>query len=131
MENFLKQIREREFKPSNFSVYGMIENDGYIIELEGMFGKRYGVDDFDYMVMELTEKEKNALLYRMSIITDKIKNLKEFIEVKIQEDRLKPKVRVYVNYDKRYMIIVKLKEFDLKSILEKENDQAVAQSSKC
>lgn len=131
MENFLKQIRERDFKPSNFSVYGMIENDGYTIELEGMFGRRYSVDDFDYMVMELTEKEKNALLYRMSIITDKIKNLKEFIEVKIQEDRLKPKVRIYVNYDKRYMIIVKLKEFDLKGILEKENDQAVAQSSKC
>ena len=45
MENFLKQIREREFKPSNFSVYGMIENDGYIIELEGMFGKRYGAKE--------------------------------------------------------------------------------------
>jgi len=104
METLLQQVRVKDFKPSNFSVYSIIEEDGFITELEGMFNEKYSVDDFEYMVLDLSIKEKNGILYYMSYMTNRIQDLKNKIE----------KARVYINREKCFISIVKLKEFNLK-----------------
>ncbi len=110
----LQQVREKDFKPSNFSVYSIIEEDGFIIELEGIFNEKYSVDDFEYMVLDLSIKEKNGISYYMSYMTNRIQDLKNKIEIEIQDNPSKPKARVYVNREKCFISIVKLKEFNLK-----------------
>lgn len=114
METLLQQVRDKNFKPSNFTVYSIIEEDGYIMELQGMFGEIYSIDDFEYMILDLSEKERNAVLYHMSSMTERIQELRGVIEKEIQDDQLKSKARVYVNREKCFISIVKLKEFDLK-----------------
>jgi hypothetical protein len=114
MEMLLQQVREKDFKPSNFSVYSIIEEDGFIIELEGIFNEKYSVDDFEYMVLDLSIKEKNGISYYMSYMTNRIQDLKNKIEIEIQDNPSKPKARVYVNREKCFISIVKLKEFNLK-----------------
>jgi hypothetical protein len=113
MEELLKQVCEKPFKPSNFTVYSILEEDGFITELQGMFGQRYSVDDFEYVVIELSTKEKNGILYRMSFIMDKLRELKNFMEKEIQDNPIASKVRVYINKDKAFVFVAKLKEFDL------------------
>jgi len=114
METLLQQVRVKDFKPSNFSVYSIIEEDGFITELEGMFNEKYSVDDFEYMVLDLSIKEKNGILYYMSYMTNRIQDLKNKIEKETQDNPLKPKARVYINREKCFISIVKLKEFNLK-----------------
>ena len=114
MEMLLQQVREKDFKPSNFSVYSIIEEDGFVIELEGIFNEKYSVDDFEYMVLDLSIKEKNGISYYMSYMTNRIQDLKNKIEIEIQDNPSKPKARVYVNREKCFISIVKLKEFNLK-----------------
>lgn len=113
MEALLEQITVKKFKPSNFTVYNIVEDKGFITELEGMFNKRFSIENFEYMVVDLTIKETNGLLYYMSSIMNRINDLKKLIEVQIQDDPLKPMARVYVNNEKGYVFIFKLKEFDL------------------
>lgn len=113
MEALLEQITVKKFKQSNFTVYNIVEEKGFVTELEGMFNKRFSIEDFEYMVIDLTVKETNGLLYHMSSIMNRIKDLKKLIENDIQDDILKPKARIYVNNEKGYVFIFKLKEFDL------------------
>ena len=131
MNNLVQQVQEKNFKNSNFTVYSIVEEDGFISELNGMFGEKYTIDELEYIILDLSVKEKNALFYRMSIIMDKIIDLKRIIEKESQKDGLKPKSRVIVNKDKMFILVVKLKEFDLQGMLSKmtNDDKQVCSSS--
>lgn len=122
MEALLEQIKSKKFKPSNFTVFSIIEDDGFVLDLERIFGGKYVVDDFEYLVLDLSIKEKNGVKYYMSFMTEKINGLKELIEHETQDDSNKPKARIYVNRDKCFIFIVKLKEFDLLERLNKNDD---------
>lgn len=130
MELLLKQIVDNKFKPSNFTVYSILDEEGFIIELEGMFNTKILVDDLEYMLIELTTKEKNGILYRMSFMTDTINELKELIEKKIQDNPLKSKSLVYVDKTKPFIFIAKLKDFNLQERVVNiiKSDQTVARS---
>lgn len=113
MKEFLEQINTKEFKPSNYTVYCMLEEDGFIDELRGMFNVKYSIEDIEYILIDLSEKEKNGILYRMSFMTNRLKELKIFIEQEIQDDPKKQKSRVFINKEKSFVFIAKLKDFDL------------------
>lgn len=113
MEDLFNRIINGQFKKSTYTVYNKIEEDGFIDELEYMFGKRYGVEDFEIFWFDLSKKEKNAIKYRMLSTLGKFYRLKTILECDIQEDKSKPKVKVYITKDKPSVLIVKLKQFDV------------------
>lgn len=113
MKELLNRIVDGKFKNSTYTVYNKIEEDGYINELDWMFGVRYGVEDFEMYSFILSEKETNAIKNRMSSVLNRFYDLKKFLEKDIQEDPLKPKVKVYITKDKPSILVVKLKEFDV------------------
>lgn len=113
MDEFLKQITAENFKPSTYTVYNMMDDSGYIEELKAMFDERYAVEDFEYMVFELSISDKNAIYYYMSCVLDIFKDIKRLIERELQDDPNKPKARMYVDKEKSIVMIVKLKDFDL------------------
>lgn len=119
METLLKQITADKFKPSNFTVFNIIDDSGFIEELIGMFNIRYSIEDFDYMLFELSTKEKNAIYYRMSSVIGKFKEIKRIVEKEMQDDQNKPKAKMIIDKDKSIVMIVKLKEFDLVERLKK------------
>lgn len=114
METLLKQVMDKDFKKSNFTVYSILDEDGFISELHGMFNVNYSIDDFEYIMLDLSIKEKNAILYRMTFMMDKLRDLRHLIEKEIQDNPLKPKARVYVDKEKCFVFVAKLKEFNLK-----------------
>lgn len=129
MEKLAKQIIEKGFKPSNFSTYNHAFEKGFVTELEGFVGEKYITDDFEYFTFTLSEQEKNGLLYRMPVVTDRFKDLKKVIEIELQN---KPKVsvcRLFIDKDKPTVTIFKLKSFDLigklKDYLEDEYDDVI------
>lgn len=119
METLLKQITVTSFKPSNFTVYNMIEDKGFITELMAMFNRDFSVEDFEYMIFKLEKKEKNGIYYRMSSVLNRFKDLKKLVEVGLSDDPNKPKCRLYIDKDNTIVMLVKLKEFDLVDKIEK------------
>jgi len=114
MDLLLQQVIDKPFKPSNFTVYSILEEDGFIDELEGMFNTKFEVSDFEYIMLDLSVKEKNGILYRMSTMMNRIKELRNLLEKEIQDGPRNVKARVYVDKKECYVFVAKLKEFDLK-----------------
>lgn len=125
MQEFLKQIKAENFKPSSYTVYNMMYDSGYIEELKSMFDKRYAVEDFEYMTFELSISDKNAIYYYMSCVLNIFRDIKHIIEKDLQDDPNKPKARMYIDKEKSIVMIVKLKEFDLPNRVAnmKKNDE--------
>lgn len=119
MKELLKQIRTDKFKPSNYTVYNMIDDNGYVDELRGMFKEEYNIDDFEYMFFDLSISEKNAIFYRMSCVLNIFRDIKYLVEHELQDDKDKSKARMYIDKDKSTVMIVKLKEFKLVERVEK------------
>lgn len=127
MKELLKQITSDKFKNSSFTIYNFIEDKGLIEELKGMFSKTYSIEDFEYMIFELSEREKNAIFCRMSIVLNRFNELKKLIEHDLQDDPNKPKVRIFVEKDDKVAFLVKLKEFDL---ISKINEMKIVNEQK-
>lgn len=126
MEELTNQIINNGFKPSLFSIYNYIEDEGFILELKRNFGINLGVEDFEYILLNISEKDRNGIMYRMRVILSKFEELKGFIECDCQENKNKPKAKVYVNKDEGVVFVVKVKGFDLIEIMKqkKGNKQA-------
>lgn len=59
--DLLGQMKEKEFGPLRFTIYNYIENEGYLAELSGHNGRRYDIDDLEYMVFDVPDEDKNAM----------------------------------------------------------------------
>lgn len=111
---YINQIKDRGLKKMLFSVYSIIEENGYIEQLNNSYGKKYLIDDFEYIFFNLTKKEENGIKLYIHEITDNLNNLMYFIEKEIQDNKkLTPKTKVFVNRDEGYVFLVNLKEFNL------------------
>lgn len=126
MEELIDQIINSGFKPSLFSIYNYIEDDGFILELKRNFGINFGIDDFEYILLNISEKDRNGVRYRMKSILSKFEELKDFVEIDCQENKTKPKSKVYIDKDGGFVFVIKLKEFNLIEIMKqkKSNKQA-------
>ena len=119
MTNLIEQIKEKGFRPAIFIVYNIMDEDGFILELEGMFKKKFSIDDFEYMVFDLSISEKNAIIYYISKASKKFTDLKKFIEVDIQPDVNKLRSKIYIKNEEGIVFLVKLKDFDLIDAIKK------------
>lgn len=120
MEELLEQILNKRFKPLRFSMYNEMEMSGDLSELEGIFKTKLSIDDFEYQYIEISERDKNAIKYRVSLGMEKFNMLKRFIEKDIQEDRKKPKSKLLINKDDGIVLLVKFVGFDLKEAVREE-----------
>ena len=128
MEDLINQIINNGFKPSLFSIYNYIEDEGFILELKHNFNINFGIEDFEYILLKISEKDKNGIKYRMKSILSKFEELKNFIEIECQENKSKPKSKVYINKDGGFVFIVKLKEFNLIETIKQKNGNKQASS---
>lgn len=109
----IEQMMNKSFKPSNFTVFNKIDDDGYVTQLENAFDDKYSIGDFEYMILDLTLQEKNGVKYYMSWMMNRVRGLKKLIEFTLQDDKMNPKSKVYLDEENYFILIVKMKEFDL------------------
>lgn len=119
MEQLIEQIKEKEFKPLKFSIYGYMDDAGYIAEMQAAHKTRFSPDDFEYITFDLPENEVNGLKFRISSVLKKYNDLKQLVEVDIQVDKQKKSALLFIMKDEGKVFLVKLKEFDLITKLKK------------
>lgn len=117
MKKLLEHIIEKGLKPMSFSVYNYMDDNGYITEMENYLKTNLVLNDFEYMVFNLTEQEKNGLKYRNKEIISKFENLKIFLEKTIQQENTK--TILFILKDEAKVFLVNLKDFGLIENIEK------------
>lgn len=113
MEEFIKQILEKGFKPLTYSIFGYMDDKGYVTEWNGIFNTILTPQDFEYVLFDLKDNQKNGLKYRTKDIIGIFNDLKNFLEYKIQPENKTPKVKLFVLKDDGKVFLVKFKDFDL------------------
>ena len=113
MKKLIDQIKEKGFKEMKFSIFNYMDDKGYIVEMEGIFKQKFGIEDFEFMAFDLDISEKNGLKYRTHEVLKRFYALQELIEIKIQENKEKTKAKVFILKDEGQVFIVKMASFDL------------------
>jgi hypothetical protein len=107
MENkFIQQIIEGIWKPITFTIFNFIENEWFVHDLYLLDKEKYTVDDFEYLKLELTDKEKLCVKMHTKVFLQQIEEVREFFEKE-------PRMRVYVIHETGSIIVVKLKDVKL------------------
>jgi len=113
MQELIKQIKEKGFKPMKFAIFNYMDDNGYITEMEGIFKRKFAISDFEYLYFDLEVNEKNGLKYRTHNILQRFYDLQNLVEVKIQSNKELPMVKLFILKDEGQVFLVKLLDFNL------------------
>ena len=103
-------IKNLEYKRMPFTLYNMIEDDSFIMECERDDKEKYGIDDFEWSYVKLTEKEKFLVRMHNSEILDNVDKLIDEIS------KVEKRFKIYTRFDTGNLILIKLKKAELPRI---------------
>lgn len=109
-DELIDQLYNRDFNNMRFSVYNFIDDDGYVNEISALKGEKYGIEDFSFMVFEISDEDKKSIKSGDSAILQKYKDFKHYIEKECQKI---PQLGIFIMKDLGVVVAVKLKLFDL------------------
>lgn len=98
----MKDFSKTEFTDVNFSIFGKLEDDGFIIELQGLNKKKYDKEDFEYCNIITGNKEK--------IKNGDRKALKEDLVLVKEYNKENKQERMYINEKNGVIILVRTKK---------------------
>ena len=104
--DFYNDINSLFFKPINYTLYNIIDEDSFIHKIESMDKCSYSIDDFSYCEIPLSDKEKFLINMWNK---DYMENVHQ-LEYDIKNE---PHATVYVNHEWGSIIIIKLKNIQL------------------
>ena len=104
--DFYNDLSSLCFKPINYTLYNIIDEDYFIKKIENIDNTYYSIDDFVYTEIPLSEKEKFLINMWNHEYMENIKQLE--IDLEIQ-----PRATVYVNHEWGCIIVIKLKTIQL------------------
>ena len=113
MQKLIEQIKNKGFKPMKFSIFNYMDDHGYITEMEGIFKRKFAIDDFEYVSFDLELNEKNGLKYRTHNVLQRFYNLQKLIEVDIQVDKNLSEAKLFILKDEGQVFLVKLLNFNV------------------
>jgi hypothetical protein len=99
--DFFNDIPTLSFKPMNYTLYNIMEDDYFVDKLNKLDNTKYSIDDFEYASFPLSDKEKYLIKMWNGEYMENIKELKE----KIKDD---PYCSVYINHEGGFLMFVRL-----------------------
>jgi len=117
MQKLITQIKEKGFNAMKFAIFNYMDDHGYITEMEGLFKRKFAIDDFEYVAFNLELNEKNGLKYRTHNVLKRFYDLKKLVEEDIQTDKNLSKAKLFILKDEGQVFLVKLSDFDLLNLI--------------
>lgn len=108
--DLLQQLYDKDFNNLRFTVYNFIENDGYVNEISAAHGEKYGIDDFEFIVFDISDEDKKAIKCGNTVVIQKYKAFKYYIE---KECQAIPNCAIFIMKEFGIVIAVKLKYYNL------------------
>ena len=109
-DELIRQLYERDFSDMRFSVFNFIDEDGYVNEISALDNEKYGIEDFSFMIFDISDNDKNKIKLSDAATLMKYKEFKYYVEKECQK---KPKLSIFIMKDIGVVIAVKLKTYDL------------------
>ena len=109
-DELLKQLYDKDFVDLMFTVYNFIENDGYVAEISSAHGKKFDIDDFEFIVFDIPQEDKKAIKNGNALVIQRYQSFKYYIEKECQEV---PNCAIFIMKDLGIVIAVKLKYYNL------------------
>ncbi len=116
---FIEQVKSKQFKPLLYMVYNTIDDNGYVNEVSARDKCKYDIDDFEYIKLDINEKDIKGLKYNKRLTIRKFKKLKFLIET--NKDNSIPNVYLDMINDLGFVFVVKLKKYSLSENLFNNN----------
>lgn len=109
-DELLEQLYSKDFSDLRFTVYNFIENDGYVNEISAAHGEKYGIDDFEFMVFDISDEDKKAIKSGNAVTIQRYRAFKHYIEEECQKI---PNCGIFIMKELGIVIAVKLKYYNL------------------
>lgn len=98
IRDFYTELKYTIFKPSTFTIFNRLEEEGYINELNHLYNDIISIEDVEYYDIDLTEKESflirmynNEFGKNIEQLQEKVKERKDLI---LKVDRTNGKIRL-------------------------------------
>jgi hypothetical protein len=105
INNYLNQVHTNEYMDLDLKLYDFISNEGWLEQLETIFDVSYNPEDFEYMTLILTEKDRQGLINNNSEIIEKFNDF----DIKLKSTQEYPFDTIdFIDYKKGIVYIIRL-----------------------
>lgn len=105
------QLLTKPFRGLLFTVYNLIDDEGFVVEARNNDKKDYDMEDFEFLNFDISAEDKKAIKNKKSDILNVLNDFK--YEVEKQKQKSFAYCRIYIMKDLGSVIAVKLKSFDV------------------
>ena len=68
-DELLRQLYEKDFVNLRYTVFNFIDSDGYVNEISALNKAHYGIDDFEFIVFDISDEDKKDVIDNKSKYT--------------------------------------------------------------
>jgi len=71
IQDYLKQVEYGDYEELTTELYDLISMEGWLVSIEDVFGEEYEQEDFEYLKLDLSEKDRLGLINMDENIVEK------------------------------------------------------------
>jgi hypothetical protein len=104
-DDYINQLNSNEYLKLTKKLFNDIEDEGWLEQLEEFYNKKFDVNNFKYMMLKLTDNDKQGLI---NFDDDTIEKFNDF-DIKLKSMDKYPYNKLdLIDYDNGIVFIVKL-----------------------
>jgi len=105
VDDYINQLNSNEYLKLTKKLFNDIEDEGWLEQLEEFYNKKFDVNNFKYMMLKLTNNDKQGLI---NFDDDTIEKFNDF-DIKLKSRDKYPYNKLdLIDYDNGIVFIVKL-----------------------
>lgn len=101
VRDFFNELKDITWKPITYYMYNVLDDGGFTEYLQNTYKERFSIDDFEYGVFAVSEKEKFLIQMHNS---EYLKNVNALAKQLASNDR----VKINIDYKKGEIQVIKL-----------------------
>ena len=71
IQDYLKQVEYGDYEELTTELYDLISMEGWLVSIEDEFGEEYNQEDFEYLKLDLSEKDRLGLINMNEDVVEK------------------------------------------------------------
>jgi hypothetical protein len=71
IQDYLKQVEYGDYEELTTELYDLISMEGWLVSIEDEFGEEYEQEDFEYLKLDLSEKDRLGLINMNEDVVEK------------------------------------------------------------
>jgi hypothetical protein len=105
IQDYLKQVEYGDYEELTTELYDLISMEGWLVSIEDEFGEEYEQEDFEYLKLDLSEKDRLGLINMNEDVVEKFSDF----DMKLKKVGEYPYDTLdFIDYDNGIVYIIRL-----------------------